>query len=1169
MTRGETIFHCTMDIQMEILCYCDEERNVLFVYDDCSSITCLNNKFLFVPGSLKKVSPVKVRNSSDVYSRIQMSGEAFEFGRCFYDKDQFISILCAHDIERNKNFEVVEIKNSEQQRIGYNLFVKRYNITLFVRWVNRIMIGSFRPLLDFIEKLGEPREQHEDIFFAATTISPAGAKASSNLKTMAKTERAVNRVRKIQYRLGFMSDEHASVAAKSGFFINLPVSSADFKLATSISGPDIPMLKGKGTIDRHMDYVDLTPQLKDGELLVEIDLAFIGHHVFLIGITMPFNYGIAIYIGIKKGSRKKDNLLRAILHMKKIIAEYNYSIKFLVFDSERSLSDDGPINIVSIQDQLFEQEDIFCQQLPTGVHAKRVERKIQHWKSKIRSCNFRLLYAIPQSLVPSLGIAAMVWCNLDPTDANINMCPPIFLMSGEPIDAKKLCVSTFGELVLSPVDNGIDHNSTVKGRRTEAIYLYPIHTKGMHRLLLLDSLDGQIQFVSREVKPSEVFPHVPLSIVARMNNRARHEIVSKKLDALESSAFDELRELTGYRDDLQFDTPIDLLSRDSRTISIEPHDDGSAMLPEHVESTIDLDGDDAYYLTQQSNSCFWLQHDTSEPQFYSFAVKKEIPFSKAHSAFDSDKVKECMKKELSGLVNIWHPVKISNLTKAERKNILPGQGLVKNKSKDKSIELLKGRFVAGGHRQDVRDYDIYREISTPTASLSSLFAVAAHAAAKGLAVASFDIKMAYTKAPMPKDKKIYIRLIKSYVDLIKVINPDLKIEYESFQNEDGSVIVELDFALYGCVEAGRLFYEFLKNILVKKMDYKVSLYDDCIFNLFDDNGIIISTIVIHVDDGLITGSSETVLDSFFDQFKNHIGDITIQRGRIHNYLGMVMDFSQPNVVHITIEKMIRDILSDWSINKGSRSSPAKSQLFDIDEQSPQLNEEMSRRLHRGIAQLLYLSTHVRPDILCAVIFLTSRIQKLSEEDLEKFLDILYYLNGSISLGIMLGGDAKNRIRLYAFADASYGVHTNCRSHGGTYITYGRGPTLVRSNVLKDISISSSESELMQLSTTTSLAARERYFAIEQQHINPTEKGILLEDNKSAIHMANNGKSISNRTRHIKIKYFFVKQFLDNGEFHLEHCPTKEMVADILTKPLQGEHFLELRDLLLGYEALSR
>jgi hypothetical protein len=184
------------------------------------------------------------------------------------------------------------------------------------------------------------------------------------------------------------------------------------------------------------------------------------------------------------------------------------------------------------------------------------------------------------------------------------------------------------------------------------------------------------------------------------------------------------------------------------------------------------------------------------------------------------------------------------------------------------------------------------------------------------------------------------------------------------------------------------------------------------------------------------------------------------------------------------------------------------------------------------------------------------------------MDILYYLNGTISLGIMLGADKNNLLRLYAFADASYGVHLNGRSHGGTFITYGRGPILVRSNVLKEVSISSSESELMQLSNTTSLAARERYFAIEQQHINSTDKGILLEDNKSAIHMSHNGKSISNRTRHIKVKYFFVKQFLDNGEFELQHCPTREMIADILTKPLQGELFYELRDYLLGYEALS-
>ena len=73
---------------------------------------------------------------------------------------------------------------------------------------------------------------------------------------------------------------------------------------------------------------------------------------------------------------------------------------------------------------------------------------------------------------------------------------------------------------------------------------------------------------------------------------------------------------------------------------------------------------------------------------------------------------------------------------------------------------------------------------------------------------------------------------------------------------------------------------------------------------------------------------------------------------------------------------------------------------------------------------------------------------------------------------------------------------------------------------------------------------------------------------SATHMANKGKSVSHRTRHIKVKYFFVKEFLDNGDFILVHCPTKQMIADILTKPLQGEALYSLRDLILGYSAIS-
>jgi len=45
---------------------------------------------------------------------------------------------------------------------------------------------------------------------------------------------------------------------------------------------------------------------------------------------------------------------------------------------------------------------------------------------------------------------------------------------------------------------------------------------------------------------------------------------------------------------------------------------------------------------------------------------------------------------------------------------------------------------------------------------------------------------------------------------------------------------------------------------------------------------------------------------------------------------------------------------------------------------------------------------------------------------------------------------------------------------------------------------------------------------------------------------------------------FTRQFIESGKFELIHCKTKEMVADILTKPLQGELFETLRDLILGY-----
>ena len=75
---------------------------------------------------------------------------------------------------------------------------------------------------------------------------------------------------------------------------------------------------------------------------------------------------------------------------------------------------------------------------------------------------------------------------------------------------------------------------------------------------------------------------------------------------------------------------------------------------------------------------------------------------------------------------------------------------------------------------------------------------------------------------------------------------------------------------------------------------------------------------------------------------------------------------------------------------------------------------------------------------------------------------------------------------------------------------------------------------------------------------------MNEDNTSAISLENNGKRSSGKmTKHIKIRYLFVTDNIKQGEVTIIHCPTKEMIADYFTKPLQGSLLQYFRDLIMG------
>jgi hypothetical protein len=110
--------------------------------------------------------------------------------------------------------------------------------------------------------------------------------------------------------------------------------------------------------------------------------------------------------------------------------------------------------------------------------------------------------------------------------------------------------------------------------------------------------------------------------------------------------------------------------------------------------------------------------------------------------------------------------------------------------------------------------------------------------------------------------------------------------------------------------------------------------------------------------------------------------------------------------------------------------------------------------------------------------------------------------------------------------------------------------------------SSTEAEIFGVHDAMSQVVWFRYFLMAQEV--KVSHNILFQDNKSAIILHKNGTASSSRnTRHINIRYFFIKDRIKAGEIEVIHCPSNEMVADFFSKPLQGKRFLELRNIIMG------
>jgi hypothetical protein len=90
----------------------------------------------------------------------------------------------------------------------------------------------------------------------------------------------------------------------------------------------------------------------------------------------------------------------------------------------------------------------------------------------------------------------------------------------------------------------------------------------------------------------------------------------------------------------------------------------------------------------------------------------------------------------------------------------------------------------------------------------------------------------------------------------------------------------------------------------------------------------------------------------------------------------------------------------------------------------------------------------------------------------------------------------------------------------------------------------------------------RYFIEAQGY--KLKESILHQYNMSAMLLETNGKeSSSKRTKHINVRYLFIKDRVGAGEITIKHCPTNDMLADHFTKAVQGSQFRKLRSKIEG------
>ena len=500
----------------------------------------------------------------------------------------------------------------------------------------------------------------------------------------------------------------------------------------------------------------------------------------------------------------------------------------------------------------------------------------------------------------------------------------------------------------------------------------------------------------------------------------------------------------------------------------------------------------------------------------------------------------------------------NQLTPEQRQESLGYLMFMKRKRNGK----VKGQGCAEDRKQRV--WTSKEDSTSPTVATEAVFLTAVVDALENCDVAIVDVPGAFMQADM--DELVHMHFTRTMIDLLLQIDPDMYGPYVTYENGEKVIYVELLKVLYGTLRAAILFWRKLNAKLLED-GYTPNPYDSCTVNKMINGKQ--ATIVWHVDDLKISHVDSKVVDAIINMLDKEFGKETLMnksRGKVHDYLGMILDFSKPGELTVDMVHYIKTIIDEMPKDmSGHAKTPAGSHLLKVNDSPVLLDKDRATIFYQMTRQLLYLCQRGRPELRTAISFLCRRNQAPDEDDYKKLTRGMQYLQGSIDLKLVLSADGSGMISWWV--DAAYGVHFDMKGQTGGTLSMGKGSVYSFAGAQKLVACSSTEAEVIGVDDLMPQMMWTGYF-LKAQGVDVVDT-VLYQDNKSAMLLEKNGQvSSGKRTRHIDIRFYFVADWVANGDLRIEHCPTEDMVADFFTKPLQGALFYKLRDQIMNIDPSS-